>query len=515
MHILKDYSPKTISLLIIAELLSLCSFLVPSLMPFAFFAITLLALIASIRKLEYGLLLVFTEIVIGSLGYLFWFDFHGFRLSIRIALWAVVMAVWFVRFFIDFLKSPRQVALQPRGTHKNNPLLPYLVVLFASIGWGLVNGFFNNNGLKNIFFDFNGWLYFLLLFPAYAVFKNAANDFKTRFMTILGAACLWLCVKTMILLYIFSHASSGIILEIYRWVRDTRVGEITNIQGGFYRIFFQSHIYVLIAVFVVLGLIAYYQKNQSQNKKIVFLARRSFSVGGLLSCFLSILLSVNILNFSRSNWVGLAFGLMLFSVLSLRFYGWKISFKLWGISAIAAVLGFALIISVVKFPYPKPMGGFDTSSLLSERATELSGEAGLSSRWSLFPKILDKIKESPVLGRGYGAAITYISSDPRVLEKDPSGKFTTFTFEWGWLDIWIKLGLLGVISYIALIIKIFTIGICSQNNLSFSFNFGLISGLIAISIISFFSPYMNHPLGISYLILVIAMLKAENPKTLA
>jgi O-antigen ligase len=477
-------------------------------MPYIFIALALFALIVSIKKLEYGLLLVFTEIVIGSLGYLFWFDFHGFRLSIRIALWAIVMAVWFVNFLINFIKSQKWKITNSQNIAlavKKNPFLPYLVILFASIAWGIINGFLNKNGLKNIFFDFNGWLFFLLLFPVYDVFKNASNDLKPKFMSILGAACLWLCIKTLILLYVFSHASSGIILEIYRWVRDTRVGEITNVQGGFYRIFFQSHIFVLIAVFVVLSLIAYYQKNKSANKKTTF----------LFFCFLAFLLSVNILNFSRSNWVGLVFGLLLFSILSLKFYGWKSTFKLWGLSAIAAVFGFALIIAVVKFPYPIPTGGFDTSSLLSDRATQITGEAGLSSRWSLFPNLWQKIKKSPVTGSGFGTTITYISSDPRVLEADPSGKYTTYAFEWGWLDIWIKLGLLGVISYIALIIKIFSVGLFNKKDSLFSFNFSLIIGLIAISLISFFSPYMNHPLGISYLILVIAMTNTHNPKPLA
>ncbi len=477
-------------------------------MPFVFISIVLAALMISVKKLEHGLLLIFVEIVIGSLGYLFWFDLNGFRLSIRVALWVIVMAVWFVRFSLDFIRSRTWKNFNSQAiisAIKKNPFLPYLAILFTSIAWGLINGFLNHNGFKNIFFDSNGWLYFLLLFPVYSVLKNLSKDLVPGFLAILSAACFWLCIKTFILLYVFSHASSGIIFEIYRWVRDTRVGEITNIQGGFYRIFFQSHIFILIAFFVVLGMLAYYQKNKPLNKKFAF----------LLSCFFTVLFSVNILNFSRSNWVGLACGILLFSSLSLKFYGWKILFKLAGISAISAVLGFALIVAVVKFPYPIPKGGFDTSSLLSERAMQITGEAGVSSRWSLLPKLLEKIKQSSALGQGFGAAITYISSDPRVLEKDPSGKFTTYAFEWGWLDIWIKLGLLGVVAYIALILKIFMIGITSQNDASFSFKIGLIFGLIAISIISFFSPYMNHPLGISYLILVMAMLNTNKPKALA
>ena len=151
------------------------------------------------------------------------------------------------------------------------------------------------------------------------------------------------------------------------------------------------------------------------------------------------------------------------------------------------------------------MGGFTATALLSERVSQITGEAGVSSRWALLPELWDKIKQAPILGQGFGSIITYQSSDPRVLQSSPTGEYTTYAFEWGWLDIWLKLGLFGLIAYLSLVGKIIVDGIF-RNKAKDKIIYGLTIGIAVISAVSIFSPYMNHPLGIGYLILVSAML---------
>ena len=116
------------------------------------------------------------------------------------------------------------------------------------------------------------------------------------------------------------------------------------------------------------------------------------------------------------------------------------------------------------------------------------------------------------MGQGFGATITYQSSDPRVLQASPTGEYTTYAFEWGWLDIWLKLGLFGVLAYLVLIGKIVISGLKlvldnRQQTIDNRTVLGLIIGLGVIVVVSIFSPYMNHPLGIGYLILVSAILE--------
>jgi O-antigen ligase len=278
------------------------------------------------------------------------------------------------------------------------------------------------------------------------------------------------------------------------------VGEITQIQGGFYRVFFQSHIFVLIGFFVFLTLLS----NKIFNKKL------------LTSYFLLLtLLSVILISFSRSFWIGLIAGLLLYGCMVVRLYSWKALPRVGGILLICGIISICLIVAAVKFPYPKPIGGFSATDLLSERAGQITGEAGVSSRWSLLPELWNKIKQAPILGQGFGATVTYKSSDPRVLQYSAGGEYTTYAFEWGWLDIWLKLGIFGLLAYLLLIGRICYDGlylmqkskIKNQNdNVKCKIYLGLIIGLFAIVIVSIFSPYMNHPLGIGYLILTSAIL---------
>ena len=55
------------------------------------------------------------------------------------------------------------------------------------------------------------------------------------------------------------------------------------------------------------------------------------------------------------------------------------------------------------------------------------------------------------MGRGFGATVTYQTRDPRILADNGSGEYTTYAFEWGWLDIWLKLGIFGLAAYFLLI----------------------------------------------------------------
>ena len=70
---------------------------------------------------------------------------------------------------------------------------------------------------------------------------------KNEVVQIFTVAVFWISFKTLALLFVFSHKIVFINSYIYDWVRNSGVGEITQMSGGFYRIFFQSHVFVLTA----------------------------------------------------------------------------------------------------------------------------------------------------------------------------------------------------------------------------------------------------------------------------
>ena len=463
----------------VAEVFSLLGYFFPAINKFGFLVLILAALILAIHKLEYGIWIVLAELFIGSKGYLFFFEHDMFTVSIRIALWLIIMLVWSGKKILHFRQN--------KISFFNSRFFPYFSVLFIFIGWGLINGFLSKNSLGNIFFVFNGWLYFALIFPIYDVFLKEKRGQISTLIQIFTASALWLCLKTFVLLYLFSHNIG--LLEIYRWIRNTGIGEITQKQGGFYRIFIQSHLFVLILFFLSLTLIF-------NNLKAGVLRNK----GNLLVLFLSLFsLTTILIGFSRTFWVGLVVGLLgLYSYFIINKAKLKELASFTGVLLGVAVLSVGLVALLVKFPYPDPLGGFNTRDLFSERASQFSGEAGVSSRWALLPSLAKEIKAAPVLGKGFGSTATYKSSDPRVLSVDPSGEYTTYAFEWGWFDIWLKLGLLGFLTYAFLIFRIFAAGLQLDNLLITGFIFGL----LVLSAVNFFSPYSNHPLGIGFLMII-------------
>ncbi len=510
MNLFNKIFKQTFLFIVLAELLSLCGYLLPDFNKIAFLIIVALTLILSLYKLEYGVWILLAELFIGSKGYLFFFDNI---MSIRIALWLIVMAVWAGKVISNWIRTKKLNIEFFKSSYRN-----YFFILFLFIIWGIINGILQNNEFGNVFFDFNGWLYFLLVFPIYHVINK---KFVNNILQIFTASVVWLSVKTFFLLFIFSHNMTGMIYEIYRWVRTSGVGEITQIEGGFYRIFFQSHVFALIGLFIFLLLLFDRIKNhkfKAPNSKQIQSAKfqsskliPQYKDNLILFSVFCFLFSTIIISFSRSFWVGLIFGLFFCFFVFLFYYkiGWKKILRFSGILFACAAISFLLIAAIVKFPYPSPTGGFSTFGLLSERASDISEGAAVSSRWNLLPELWKEIKKASILGQGFGSTITYISSDPRVLESSPTGEYTTYAFEWGWLDIWLKLGLFGLLAYLILIGKIFIDAIKQKEN---TVIISLALGLLIISVVSFFSPYLNHPLGIGYLIIVSAIINFQIKK---
>ena len=506
----------TFLLIIAAELLSFLGYYFPLVNFIVFFAILLLTAVLSLYHLEYGLWILLTELFIGSFGYLFYFETGGLKISIRLALWLIIISVWLTKTAVSWAKTKQLNAVFLKSDYFN-----YFFVLFIFVAWGVVNGFLNHNSLGNIFFDFNQWLYFLLVFPIFSVLDN--EDCVAALKQVFLAALTWLSLKTIILFYIFSHNFGSLAMDIYLWVRTSGVGEITQVQGGFNRIFMQSQIFILIGIFFLIFVIARERQRPKQSPinrnepEIASLSRaiardlRFLSVARnddkkyLITSFvlLVLFLSAILTSFSRSFWLGLAVGgVFVWLAMLIKL---KIKLKQFvifnSLILLAAILSLVLALVMVFFPYPAPLGGFNPGALLSDRATGLTGEAGASSRWQLLPPLWQEIKQAPIMGQGFGATVIYITSDPRVLAASPSGVYTTYAFEWGWLDVWLKLSIFGLLAYLILFAKIIFTGLKINTALSLS----LAGGLIILVAVNIFSPYVNHPLGIGYLLIAAAM----------
>lgn len=452
---------KLLGLFITADMLSALAYYLPNLRNGIFIAIIFLFFILTRRRLEYGLAFIFAEIFVGSKGYLFSFALGETLISIRVALFIVFFSVFFSKLLFKFyFDTPVYRSKNDNDEWRISWLT--IILFFAAIFFGIVNGLLRGHDLGLVFLDANGYFFSFLIFPVLYLIRNAESRLylRTKLPLILFAGTAWLAAKTLILFVLFIRGQDTIFLgQIYSWIRNT-VGEITPAGGSLYRVFIQSQLFIVLAY-------------------LIFLTRKESRLATTLLG--AVYLAAIIVSLSRSFWLGAtsAYGLGLVA------YGFK---KEWNnikeffIKGLLSAVGAIIILSIIYLPALRGFG---------ERFKNVIGEPAASSRLAQFKPLALEIIKSPILGYGFGKTVTYKTSDPRILKSNPTGVYTTYAFELGYLDILLEVGLLGLLIYLFLIYKIW-----NKTQV-----LGLRLGLIALLVINIFSPYLNHPLGIGLLLL--------------
>jgi len=534
----------TILFIIFLELLSFTGYYFPLINKIAFLGILFITLILALEKLEYGIYILLAELFVGSKGYLFYFESGGVVVSLRIGLFLVIISVW-----LFYLIKSRYTEIATRIdadkqifnflTYKFKNLSTSYWLLFLAIAWGIIYGILRGNNFSNVFFDANAWLYFLLVFPIFEVIKNE-EQIKNIFQIFL-AGLVDIILKSLFSLWIFSHGFIWFGQDLYRWLRTSGVGEVTPVTGNFYRVFFQSQIYALLGFFIFLCLMIGYWWNKRRREDMNIIPNKverseeshrrvryfwDFSLTlrmtfyFLLStfCFLIIIIS-----FSRSFWLAFAGGLVILFIylIFITKESWRRIFKFAGIIIIIAILDLGFLYLFVT--YPKTGEGVPLASLIGERisASEAAGFSRINQLEPLFRAII----KHPVIGSGFGTTVTYKSADPRILAISPKGEYTTYAFEWGYLDIWLKIGLAGLLIYLGLIWQLlkkgwgrmmkYEVGSMKYEVGSMKYlNLGFLLGLVGLLLVNIFTPYLNHPLGIGYLILFSVILNIADKEVL-
>ncbi len=476
--------------ILLVEALSFCSWAWTGINIFAFVGIVLLAIVLSLWRLEWGVLLLLIELFIGSKGHLFDITLFGAPLSIRLALFLVVFAasvVWMIR-------DKRIGFLHFR--YRNELLGLIGVVLLGSLV-GSVSG----NGLSHVFLDGNGYLYLGLIIPMTQYrWTEAAWH---RVVGVLLVAFFAVVVKTLVMLFIFSQVQvmESVAQVVYRWIRDTGVGEITRLDNGFARVFFQHHIYAMVVFFLTLPLLV----SGLDSGRAFFRKRANWWMLSVLGAGLLIVF----LSGSRSMWVGLISGLLFAATLGLLTKTVTIRrlVATVGVLLFLFVADYGITFGIVNFPLEGTIG-VGAGSLLTERTENLGSEAAAAARWNLLPVLANASLEHPLLGSGLGATVTYQSTDPRALEQAGGGKFTTFSFEWGYLDFAYKFGLFGLVVGLWFAWRVGRDGWSVYASRTDRWEtLGVFTAFAAIAGTHIFTPYLNHPLGLGWMLVTLLWLE--------
>lgn len=481
---LKSGAPRLAFLLCLgAELLSFLTYFCPQIRLPVLLAFLIGAVALALIDLRGLFLAAVVEAVIGSHGRLFSADIHGFSLSIRMVLFAVLLVGWMVR-----AARGRSRILHVRHAEISAPLL----LLIAALALAAVRGLSQGATPAAVFGDANGYAFIALIPIGLDLFADRAA-FAGLIRTLAGALA-WLAAKSLLLLYLFSHDFGQFLADLYKWQRTFGLSEMTRLSGGAVRVFAASDLFLIPAVF--LGVFLAWQHRRRATLWWSALAVTAF-----------------LLSLSRSFWLGsaLAAACMLPVFVRLEIVPVKGLGGLFKTAALAIAAGGLLLAALAFFPIPARLQGTSALSVYGGRFLDVS-DAAVSSRWNMIGPISRSIAAAPFLGQGFGAVITYQSDDPRMHDLYPGGRVTTGAIEWQYLEIWLKLGLFGLLAVIWLWWRI---GLFFWRSLEAARGpdrllvSGLMLSFLAFVVANVFTPYINHPLGWVFLALLIVGLHAS------
>ena len=207
--------------------------------------------------------------------------------------------------------------------------------------------------------------------------------------------------------------------------------------------------------------------------------------------FLAILLLV--INFSRIYFLALLVGLLVLK--------YKHKIKFWLRESITT--GVLLVIIFLGISVVSSSGQTWGWELLGVRLQSYSNphiEISSNTRMILLPKILDKIEQRPIWGEGLGVSIIY--TDSLTYQK-----IKTTALDWGYLELWLELGIFGLL--FLLFLYIYAIFLLAKKIRMipdwYDFDVGLLATLISLLIINITSPALFHVFGILYLVFALSI----------
>ncbi|MEK7158427.1 MAG: hypothetical protein AAB733_02565, partial [Patescibacteria group bacterium] len=459
--------------------------------------------VASFQRFEWGVLFLMGELFIGHFGRLFTLDIGSFELTLRMAIFGVVLAAWVI-----------QILSHGTTIHRSR-VFSWIAVISGVIVWGVFRGWISGYPLAQIFADVNNYFY---AFVAVFIYEAArCEHFFRRLFQIFTAAVLVMGTQTLLLLYLFTHQFSQWKAPLYHWTRRSGTGFIFAPEGlgGFHRIFFEGQIYMLVAFFLSAGVLIFWP-----NRKIVYhsitrlffcrepdreneaiLDLRSFQKIWLLGWGS---LTVILISMSRSFWLGGLFATIAMLIFLFTLLRWSVSrlARLCGVLFLGGIASLLAITLIVKIPFPTSdiTAGVSTVDIFSKRTQNFKTEEASVSRFKLLDPLIARIREHPVLGSGFGTPVTYATRDARALANNPDGNYTTTTFEWGYLDTMTEVGVVGLSIFLLFYAwiarcawRIFRSQSVSPMDRALAAGGAL--ALLAVMATNVTTPYLNHPLG--------------------
>lgn len=401
------------------------------------------------------------ELFLGGTGHFF----ELFGVAIRTWLIGLFLLFWTLR--VGYKKEWHRFRLP---TVVAVPGLVFSGFLLFSIFLGYQNG----HDPRLIVQDVIPFSFFLLLFPAKQHLEQVWQS--SIYRNLLAVFLFGSALFSLFTLLVFSTGVSLLHGPYYQWYRDVAHGKITDLGAGMYRIVTPEH---LLLVPILLFLVAYLLSITKRT-------RQEWSIVGVASIPF-------MLNLSRAY--------LLAFVATLPFLAWRQSLRQWfKISATTLALMILVFINLNFLATSGQSFGLDLLGFRFASIARPDTERSAATRAVLLGPIREKIQNNPLLGEGLGATITFT---------DPVSKevITTRQFDWGYLELWTELGLLGTLSYLVfLVTHLFLLikKIYRDGQLQWQ-TAGLLTGALSLCVINLTTPALFHMFGILFFVFTMTM----------
>ena len=334
------------------------------------------------------------------------------------------------------------------------PVLVFLALLFLSIINGLLHGY----PVGDVITATQGYLYFLMIFP-FTLFIDNLEKVK-EVLRVLNASALILAVMS-ILIFILLYIAPAQVYAIVNPVLVKLSYGALEPNGVLPRVFFRTDPFIAIAF--IHQLFSYVNKHDKKNiRAIVTMAIL------LLGCLTTMTMGI---------WLALVVGIGLCIVFSP------------GRNKINILLIVILGSIIIFIPFANSI-----QQILVKRfsSTDISFIVKLDQLFTMLNIWIHNF----FFGTGYGVTIIFNNG---VMYREIT------KFELSWLELLVCMGITGFMSFSYILIKTVLNGLraagLSTERYSIQIK-AMITGVIMLCVMSLVNPFLNNPIGLGYIIIV-------------
>lgn len=357
--------------------------------------------------------LIFIEFVLGGLG-------HIFGLPIRKGLFAVGILFSIYMIYRERIRVERKF------------LIPIIVVCIY-VAYGSIIGLINGNSIGDIFSDMNSFLgiAYILLLIAYVKGRNENID---KILNIFINCAVIVAIMTITLFFvsrIYLPNNLEIIVTYNNLNSKLQYGFISGLvlSNNYARVYLYNGIFMQLAVALM------FIKLFNKHKNVL----------GIIKLTL-LLVGIYVSN-TRGFWLGTV-GVI---VLSFAYYLWRVKkYRLTIKNILIAIIPLILVAVIIPktvVPVSPEQNLPESSGSIKDRIESIGdfeNDESNKVRAIQLRFLVDRIKEKPVLGWGFGA---HIDEYPQYMIDNNLQSVSSTSFEIYYIELLFKTGVIGIVIF--------------------------------------------------------------------